>query len=300
MTFTISLKEEMSKLDDNLLEKRLSLNAFLSIMGKFTNDLELNSETASVIRKMYTDLKLIYDVNPRIKVRIQKRFRQKQVYMLNILEKKDLIKESIKYKNILEYCETDEDKISFLKGAFLAVGSISDPKTTGYHLEFSCPRKKIADDLKKLLIHFRLNAKVVKRSNKYITYLKASEEISDLIKHFKAISSLFYFEDIRIYRDHKNMVNRLNNCEIANQEKTIKTGLKQMEAIEYLKDNDLIDLLDEKTKTVVLMREKYPEASYAELAEIITMETSYKIGKSGINHNFIKINDIINKHKEVK
>ncbi len=300
MTFTISLKEELSKLDDNMLEKRFSLNAFLILMGKFSNELEINSETASVIRKIYSDFKLIYDVNPRIKVRIQRRFRYKQAYMLNIIDKVDLIKESIKYKNIFEFCETNEDKVAFLKGAFLAVGSISDPKTSGYHLEFSCSKKKVSEDIRKLLMFFKLNAKVVKRSNKYITYLKSSEEISDLIKAFRAINSLFYFEDIRIYRDHKNMVNRLTNCEIANQEKTIKTGMKQLEAIEYLKENDLIDLLDDKTKTVVVMREKYPEASFSELAEIITLETNYKIGKSGINHNFIKINDIINKHKEVK
>ena len=127
-------------------------------------------------------------------------------------------------------------------------------------------------------------------------YLKNAEVISDIIKMFNAINSLFYFEDIRIYRDHKNMVNRLNNCEIANQEKTIKTGLEQLKNIEYLEDNDLMGLLDERTKEVALYRKKYPDTSFNELAQIISLETGKSIGKSGINHCFIKIRKLIERH----
>ena len=129
-------------------------------------------------------------------------------------------------------------------------------------------------------------------------YLKNAEQISDLIKMFNAINSLFYFEDIRIYRDHKNMVNRLNNCEIANQEKTIKAGMNQIDNIKYIEDKELIDLLDERTKDVMKYRKKYPEVSFNELAEIISMETGNKIGKSGINHCFIKIRELVKKHQE--
>ena len=130
-----------------------------------------------------------------------------------------------------------------------------------------------------------------------MVYIKSSEDISDIIKMFKANNSLFYFEDIRIYRDHKNMVNRLNNCEIANQEKTLNTGMKQLEDINYLKENDLFVLLDEKIQLVANYRIKYPESSYQELADIITIETDYKIGKSGINHHFIKIKKLAEQHK---
>ncbi len=299
MTFTTMLKDEISRLDDNSLEKRMILVSYLNLIGKFSETLVISSETASVIRKIYGDLKEIYDINPKIMVRIQNRFKKKQIYMLIIKEKLDVIKSSIKYSNVLDILETEEDRVSFLKGAFMAVGSISDPKTSGYHLEFSCSKRRYATDIKRVLGAFKFRSKVITRNNKYITYIKSSDDMSDMIKLFKTINSLFYFEDIRIYRDHKNMVNRLNNCEVANQEKTIKTGLKQLDAIEYLRKNDLVDLLDDKVKTVVLMREKYPEASYAELAEIISMETDYKIGKSGINHNFIKINEMISKHMEV-
>ena len=131
-----------------------------------------------------------------------------------------------------------------------------------------------------------------------MVYIKNAEVISDIIKMFQAIQSYFYFEDIRIYRDHKNMANRLNNCEIASQEKTIATGLKQLEEIDYLKNNDLYSLLDDTTKIVLEYREKYPDVSLKELADIISLESDYKIGKSGVNHHFIKVRNLIKKHKE--
>ena len=188
---------------------------------------------------------------------------------------------------------------TYLKGAFLGVGNVSNPKTSGYHLEYILNNKDDADFICDILNYFRLNAKVIKRGYKYISYIKMSESISDLIKMFKAINSLFEFEDTRIYRDHKNMVNRLNNCELANQEKTIKSGLSQLEDIKYLEDNDLTPLLDEKMQIVIEYRKKYPESSYQELAEIISMESDYKVGKSGINHHFIKLRKIKENHMKV-
>lgn len=297
MTFTTKFKEELSKIEDNNFEKRITLISFLNIASKIDEKIVINSETASVIRKVYQDIKSIYNINPTITVRMQKRFKLKQIYILEINENIELIKKSIYYDNILEFCSSYEEKISFLKGAFLAGGSITDPKNSGYHLEFSTSKEKTAIDINTLLNSMNINSKTLKRSNKYIVYVKAAEEISDLLKMFKCINSLFYYEDIRIYRDHKNTVNRLTNCEIANQEKTFKTGLTQLESIKFLKEKGLIDLLDDKTKTVIEYREKYPEASYLELSELITEDTDYKIGKSGINHNFIKINELVKKYK---
>jgi DNA-binding protein WhiA len=112
-----------------------------------------------------------------------------------------------------------------------------------------------------------------------------------------AIDALFYYEDIRIYRDHKNMVNRLNNCEQANVEKMMKTCNEQVENIEFLEKEDLLDLLDDKTKTIAEYRLKYPETTMQELADIISMETEFTISKSGINHGFRKIKDFVNKAK---
>jgi cell division protein WhiA len=302
MTFTTKLKDEISKADLNDIEQNASLCAYILAIGKFSRDgLSLTSENASVTRKIYKELKSVFNVNPRVIVRIQKRFRVKQIYILNVKENIDVIKKALDTykKDILTILLSDEEKVAYLQGSFLSVGTVSDPKSKGYHLEFTFSLQYLAKNVYKLLKHYGFYVKTIERGYKYIVYIKASENISDLIKLFGATNSLFYFEDIRIYRDHKNMVNRLNNCEVANQEKIITTGLRQMEDIRYLKENDLMDLLDEKTKITVEMREKYPEASLAELASIITGETDYKIGKSGINHQFIKIGEIVKRHEGI-
>lgn len=192
----------------------------------------------------------------------------------------------------------NEEKTAYLQGVFLATGTINDPASSGYHLEIVTDMNREAIYITKLLKDLGINAKHIKRNSKYMVYIKNAETISDIIRMFKATNSYFYFEDIRIYRDHKNMVNRLNNCEIANQEKTINTGLKQIADIEYLKSNDLLSLFDDTTKIVIEYREKYPEVSLKELADIISMETDYTIGKSGVNHHFIKIKNLVKKHKE--
>lgn len=301
MTFTTSLKEEMSKTDFSIVEAQNELISFLNCLGKFSKDeLIITMENASVARRIYKEIKEIYKVSPSITIRMQKRFKVKQIYILTIKDNIDLIKESINLgnKKDIDFLVSDEEKISFIAGAFLAVGNISNPSTSGYHLEFIFTKERLAKQILNLLLYFKLNAKMIKRGYKTICYIKASEDISDLLKLFKATSSLFYFEDIRIYRDHKNMVNRLNNCEIANQEKSFKTGQQQLEDINYLKSEDIFDLLDDKTKIVANARIKYPEVSLQELGDIITSEMDYKIGKSGINHHFIKIKTLVKRHKE--
>ena len=300
MTFTTRLKEEISKLDNNEIEKRAIIEGFLRYNSLIKDKLTITLENASVTRLIYTILKEVFEVRPKIIVRIQKRFRVKQIYILEVYDKIEYIKEFINVKE-LPLLDSDEEKIAFLKGAFLGVGNVSNPKTSGYHLEFILDKETDAKYIAKLLNYFHLNAKVIKRGYKYIAYIKMSESISDLIKMFRAINSLFEFEDTRIYRDHKNMVNRLNNCELANQEKTIKSGLSQLEDIHFLEENNLIPLMDEKMQLVITYRKKYPEVSYQDLAQIISLETDYKVGKSGINHHFRKLKQIkesfLNKEK---
>lgn len=299
MTFTTKLKEEISKLDNNEIESRSIIDSFLRYNSVMKKNITITLENASVTRFIYKLIKEIYGVSPKITIRIQKRFRVKQIYILEINEKVEFIKSNVDISSN-PLIDNDEEKIAYLKGAFLGVGNVSNPKTSGYHLEFILSSEADADYIASLLNDFNLNAKVIKRGYKYIAYIKMSESISDLIKMFRAINSLFEFEDTRIYRDHKNMVNRLNNCEIANQEKTIKSGLSQLEDIKYLEENDLLTLIDEKMQIVIDYRKKYPESSYQELAEIISLETDYKVGKSGVNHHFIKLRKIKENHLNIE
>lgn len=305
MTYTTRVKEEIVKSDINDSEKICELSGFIRYAAVIKDNITITLENASVTRRIYKHIKEIFNIQPKITIRNQKRFRVKQIYILEINEKVEYI---LKYLNVSEnrkkilpteyFLTNKEEKIAYLQGVFLATGTINDPASSGYHLEIVTDMNREAIYITNLFKDIGIIAKHLKRNSKYMVYIKNAEVISEIIRMFKATTSYFYFEDIRIYRDHKNMVNRLNNCEIANQEKTINTGLKQLEDIKYLKDNDLYSLLDDTTKIVLDYREKYPETSLKELADIISMETDYTIGKSGVNHHFIKVRNLIKKHKE--
>ena len=241
----------------------------------------------------------------KITIRYQKRFRVKQIYILEIFDKIDFILESLniisqgtKIEPSFKYLESNEEKISYLRGAYLACGTISDPAISGYHFEIVFTYKKDALFIIELLNSLHIKAKWLKRNNKYMVYIKSAEVISDIIRIFKAVNTLFYFEDIRIYRDHKNMVNRLNNCDIANQEKTINTGLKQIKDIDFILEENYLDLFDEKSKKVIIYRKKYPDYSYQQLADLISEKENFKISKSGVNHAFIKLKKFMEKIKK--
>ena len=307
MTYTTRIKEEIVKSDINNSEKICELSGYIRFAAVIKDSINITLENASVTRRIYKHIKEIFNIQPRITVRNQKRFRIKQIYILEINEKVEYI---LHFLNIIEnkkkilpteyFLTNKEEKIAYLQGIFLASGTINDPASSGYHLEIVTNMSREAVYVTNLFRELGIMAKHIKRNSKYMVYIKNAEVISEIIRMFKATTSYFYFEDIRIYRDHKNMVNRLNNCEIANQEKTINTGLKQLEDIKYLKDNDLYSLLDDSTRIVLDYREKYPETSLKELADIISLETDYTIGKSGVNHHFIKIRNLIKKHKEKK
>lgn len=299
MTFTTQIKEEITKEENNNIEDLTSLCTYL----KFNATLEEDKMTvmvvnASVARWIFKLLKTNYNVLIKLTTRTMKRFKARNLYILEVKEKLDLIYKDI--DNIFKEINTssDEEKKAFLKGMFLACGSINDPKKNQYHLEFLVKEEEDAKLIDDLLNSLKIKSKVLKRDREYMVYVKSSENISDFIKYLGAFNALFYFEDIRIYKDHKNMVNRLNNCEQANVERTLKSSKTILDNIKYLEDNDLTILLDDRSKEIIEYKKKYPDTSLGELADIITMETNKSITKSGINHHFRKINALVKKAKE--
>ena len=130
-----------------------------------------------------------------------------------------------------------------------------------------------------------------------MVYIKEAEKIGDFLRIINATQAVLYYEDIRIYRDHKNMTNRLNNCEQANVDKIIDTASKQLNDINLLKEKNLYELLSDNDKIAADYRIKYPESSLQELSEIITLETNKPITKSGLHHRFTRIKNLANKLK---
>lgn len=298
MTYTTEIKDEITKEIEQSPESLISLCVYLKFNSTITdNKISIFTENASVARWIFKLLKIHYNVNIRLTTRTIKRFKKRNIYILEVKEKSNIIESDINntINNILEF--SNEEKIAFLKGIFLSSGSINDPKKNQYHLEFLIKEEANAMLINNILHSLGFNSKILKREREYMVYIKSAENISDFINAIGATRALFYFEDIRIYKDHKNMVNRLNNCEQANVEKSMKTSKKVLDNIKYLEENDLIMLLDERTKEIITYKKKYPETSMGELANIVSMETDKPITKSGINHHLRKINELVRKHQ---
>lgn len=289
MSFSSQVKNEISESLLNEIENRYLLLGYIYINAIYNGDKTvLSLENMSIAKKIVKTLKYSFKLNVNMTVRLQKKFIVKRLFIFEIPASKDIFMSELKTIDASDR----EELISFVKGVFLASGSINDPKKSQYHLEMLFQKEEKAKILQDLLVSLGYDFHIIKRGKGYMLYLKSSEEISDFLKLLGAINSLFYFEDIRIYRDHKNMVNRLNNCEQANLEKSLKTSDKQLEIINYLKNNDYYSLLDEKTVQVCEYRLKYPEMSFQALADIISHEIDRKVTKSYINHHFRKINEV--------
>jgi hypothetical protein len=298
MSFTSTVKNEISKLEINQTENITELSAIIRNIGTISDNIKIQTENASVARRIFNLIKDIFQITPRIIVRKGYNFNKNLIYIIEINQKIELILEELELKTNIpkEYIYSDEDLVrAYLRGVFLSTGSINDPKKSRYHLEFMVDDEIYAAFISKLLNDFNLNSKYLKKENRYMVYMKEAEKIGDFLRLMNAINAVFYYEDIRIYRDHKNMTNRLNNCEQANVDKIIETAANQVKDIKKIESIGGLELLDEKTKEAATYRLKYPESSLLELSEIISLETGNKITKSGLYHRFNKIKNLSKK-----
>ena len=304
MSFTTIVKNEISHIEQTEVTTLAELSAIVSCSSKTDTFLRISIENASVIRRIFTLLKETFSIRPKIIVRKGYNYNKNYMYILEITHNLDKIYDTLGLKNKLIpelYLLDDEESVrAYIRGVFLMTGSINDPKKSRYHLEFLFTSEEYSQFFCDLLNRFSLGSKYIKRENKYMVYIKEAEKIGDFLRIIHAISALLYYEDIRIYRDHKNMTNRLNNCEQANVDKIIQTATRQIEDIALIEEVESLDLLDEKIREVALYRKKYPEVSLLELSEIISYETGVEITKSGLNHRFKKIKELATKIRKNK
>jgi DNA-binding protein WhiA len=191
-------------------------------------------------------------------------------------------------KNIIKHrC----DQKAYLRGAFLAGGSISNPEGGNYHLEIITNDIILAEDISKLLNKFDLKAKISTRKNFHVVYMKESEHIFEFLALIGAHQALFDFENIRIIKDMRNQVNRIVNCETANLNKTVDAAVRQLENIKLIQQTIGLKALPENLLEVANLRLQYPDSSLKELGEMMVP----KVGKSGINHRLRKIDEIAEK-----
>lgn len=305
MSFTTTIKQEISKIESSSSEMIAELSGFIRNNSDISNGLlKTTSEKLNVLERFKYFIKELYQIDSKIIEINNVNFSKNALYELIVEKDVNKILQNIGYyDNNNHYLETaptyivgaNEEIRAYLRGVFLCSGSINDPKTSRYHLEILIPTPEEAVFVQQLLNIFDLNAKIINREKGYMIYVKEAEKISDFLKIIKANNAVLYFEDVRIYRDQKNKTNRLNNCEQANVDKMIASSNEQLEMISKLKEQYDFDLLDDKIKTICIYKEKYPESSMAELAMIISSETEKPISKSCINHRFRKIKEMIKK-----
>ncbi len=181
-------------------------------------------------------------------------------------------------------------KRAFLRGAFLSIGSMSNPEK-GYHLEYVCSDIQQAEQLVGTLLFYDIHAKVVARKKYQVVYLKESEEIVELLNVMGAHISLMNLENLRILKDMRNAINRKVNCEAANITKTVNAASKQIDDIQYIKEHYGFDNLADHLRQMAELRLEYPDATLKELGEYLTP----KVGKSGVNHRLRKLSELAGK-----
>ena len=181
---------------------------------------------------------------------------------------------------------------AFLRGAFLCVGSMSDPEK-GYHLEFVCVDEQIALQLQEVMLCFGIEAKIILRKKYYVVYIKESESIVELLNVMEAPVALMNLENLRILKEVRNSINRKVNCEAANITKTVNAASRQIEDIELLRDTLGLANLPLQLRQMAEVRLSYPDASLKELGDYLDPP----VGKSGVNHRLRKLSELADKYR---
>lgn len=287
------------------------LSAFFHLTGSIQKSgnqflLRADTESAAVARRAFSLIKDAFKTHTQIEMK-QNHLKKNHLYslvinqseeVLTILHKTGLVThknifktESIKESIINKKC----CKISFLRGAFLGGGSISNPEKM-YHLEFVAGSIAFANDLVKILNYFNLNAKLTERKNHMITYLKEGDKISAFLSLIGAHAAVMDFENIRILKEMRNNVNRAVNCETGNLSKTVNAAVRQIDNIAYIQKHMGFEKLIPSLREIAELRINNPEASLDELKS----QLSEPVGKSGVNHRLRKLNEIAENLKKEK
>lgn len=303
VSFASETKKELTQVEANDSCLKAELSALIRMNGvvSFTNkqlSLDVQTENAAIARRIYTIIKKLYSLNVELLVRKKMRLKKNNVYICrirdgakNLLSDLEIISNEFQFNHSISNSlleETDERR-AYLRGAFLAGGSVNNPETSSYHLEIYSLYKEHGEALTELINTFQLNAKTIERKKGFITYLKEAEKISDFLGLVGAFQAMLKFEDVRIVRDMRNSVNRIVNCETANLNKTIGAAIRQVENIKFIENAIGLDQLPEKLREIARLRVEYQDVTLKELGEMVS---TGPVSKSGVNHRLRKIDEI--------
>lgn len=292
MSFSGKIKEELAQHYAKARHCNLAeLSALVHMSGSFEKDgygrciLKLHTENDGVARKCFTLLGKTFNISTDIAIR-RNTAKGSCSYYIRAKGEELLAVENVIVQAVC--C-----KRAYIRGAFIASGSMSDPDKS-YHFEIVCGTLKQAEYLRNMINSFEMDAKIVKRKKSYVVYLKEGSQIVDVLNIMEAHVALLELENVRIMKEMRNTVNRKVNCETANINKTVSASVRQMEDIIYIRDNIGFDKLPDGLKDVALTRLTYPDATLKELGGLL----ENPIGKSGVNHRLRKLSEIAEKLRE--
>lgn len=302
MSFTQEVKHEIVGVKLNECCKRAQSAALIQLCSSMVIrnqaiELVIKTENAQTAKRIFQLIKERYRIDSNLSAAKKTNLKKNNVYSLTIQENVTNILSDLDLYDDQGFKNHPSAKLvskeccarSYLAGAFLASGSINSPQKSSYHLEISTIDPNHAHFTKKLMDRFELNAKETSRRNQNVVYLKSAEKISDFLRIVQANSAVLDFEEVRIQRDFHNSLTRLDNCEVANEMKTMAASNKQVEAIQRLIETGQFESLDAMSQEMAQLRLDNPEASLNELCEAYAQKTGIVISKSGMKHRLAKI-----------
>ncbi|WP_330364804.1 DNA-binding protein WhiA [Butyrivibrio sp. NC3005] len=308
ITYSMRVKEELLSHVAKARHCQLAgLAAILKMEGSVTlhemggGTIYIRTDNVISLRKCFTILKKAFNIDTDILDTVAEKRENGHVYkaIVNDADAVSSILMALKEINEDGTLRENRDVVSplllrnqcckraFLRDTFLCIGSISDPKKS-YHLEFVCESKEQANQILDVLRDFELQPKMVIRKKYYVVYLKEGEEIVDLLNIMEAHISLMELENLRIYKDMRNSVNRRVNCEAANITKTVNAASRQTKDIQYIQQHYGFNRLSEGMRQMAEVRLEHPDATLAELGAFLDPP----VGKSGVNHRLRKLSEL--------
>ena len=311
MSFSTDIKQEISKRVTETHCRKAELSALLKLTSSLTISngnlgFVVRTENPTTAKRIVFLLKEIYDAETELQIYKKTNLKKNNVYTIEVHEEGRTILDDLdiynekgvqahpRYDLIMRNCCA----ASYLAGAFLAYGACNDPQNPNYHMEISLPEIENANFLVKLLSRFQIEAKIVKRRARYIVYVKKADHVSDFLALIGAHDAMMRFEDERIGRDVNNSIRRIDNCEIANEVKTLKAAQQQIANMQKIIDSGRYEHINEKLRNVIDIRLKYQDSSLLELCEAYQKNYGEAISKSGMKHRLNRIDGIADRLEE--
>ena len=301
-SFSYCVKDELVSLDEankkEFLKGIFQVNASINLSSTGLS-LEYKTKNENIAIKIKEIVKEIYKVDSVISSYKEAKLNKDMVYLLQINQNANFIIRDLKLmqaKGDTQYSlkkdiVSDEERISYLKGSFVSTGSVNDPQTFTYHLEIQAFNTIVASNIRDLMNSFNLNAKVSQNRRGYIVYIKSAEAISDFLRLIGASNAYLYFENLRIEKDLSNSINRVINCEIANQKKVEESSKRQLmeieEVLEYYKDD-----IPKSAMEALILRKENPDDSLQELSNKSDKRFGHLISRSAMNHRLKAIHEL--------